>query len=177
VNCPRCKAPLSAVDQACTACGLVVGESKSGGVPGWVWAIVVGVVLVGCIPCGCLGLFLAAEDRGQRGATSTMTTNMSSDAAEGVAALPSALREWSDSHGGRAPERLELLLEDQDRVPAYLPNGELPRDRFGNAHDYRVDESDGGWRVELWSLGADGAPGGEGEDKDECVLVVRFEQR
>lgn len=174
--CPRCKAPLTAVDQACSACGLAVGGSRSGGVPGWVWAVVVGVVLVGCVPCGCLGLFLAAESRRSPGGGASMSTRMSADATEGVAALPRALREWSDDHDGRAPEQLDRLLESAGGDPPYLTGRELPRDRFGNLHDYRVEQRANGWKVELWSLGADGTVAGEGEDADECVLEVEHDR-
>lgn len=42
--------------------------------------------------------------------------------------------------------------------------GELPKDPWGNAYRYANPGSQGG--IEILSLGADGAPGGEGEAAD-----------
>lgn len=44
----------------------------------------------------------------------------------------------------------------------YLKKSELPLDPWGNAYEYRVSGS----QIEILSFGADGRPGGSGEDAD-----------
>ncbi len=46
----------------------------------------------------------------------------------------------------------------------YLKKNELPLDPWGNAYRYRIPGTAGDF--DLMSYGADGAPGGEGEDAD-----------
>ena len=47
----------------------------------------------------------------------------------------------------------------------YLAKGELPVDPWGNAYRYRVPGASGR-DFDIFSLGADNAPGGEGENAD-----------
>jgi general secretion pathway protein G len=46
----------------------------------------------------------------------------------------------------------------------YLAKGEVPADPWGNAFGYRTPGKQAGY--DLWSLGADGREGGDGEDAD-----------
>lgn len=172
--CPRCRSPLGAQDAQCATCGLAVGATKPDGVPGWVWALVAGVVLVAVVPCACVGVFLAVGGEKYRGHGSSMTTSMAPDAGPELALLPRALRAWSDDHDGRAPKELAELLGSSGHDTTYLSNGALPRDRFGNLLEYRLDERSDGWRIELASLGADGAPGGEGDAADVSVFTLEW---
>lgn len=68
---------------------------------------------------------------------------------------------------GRYPESLEGLVEDDTRssrwAGPYL-RGEVPLDPWGNEYHYRV--TDNGRDFELMSYGADGQPGGQGDDAD-----------
>lgn len=61
--------------------------------------------------------------------------------------LEALVREPSGSRGWNGP---------------YLKKGELPEDPWGNPYDYRYSEG----VPEIISLGADGRPGGSGEDAD-----------
>jgi general secretion pathway protein G len=63
------------------------------------------------------------------------------------------------------PETLDAL------APAYLPDG-VPEDGWGNALRYEAGPGGRGYR--LVSLGADGAPGGAGEDRDVLVRNGTF---
>lgn len=46
----------------------------------------------------------------------------------------------------------------------YLAKAEVPADPWGNGYQYRAPGASGGF--DLWSFGADGREGGEGEDAD-----------
>jgi general secretion pathway protein G len=67
---------------------------------------------------------------------------------------------------GRYPSSLEALV--QDVSPGwngpYLKKKRLPADPWGNPYHYRFPGEHGDY--DLFSLGADGRPGGEGEDGD-----------
>jgi len=72
---------------------------------------------------------------------------------------------------GRFP-RSEEGLEALVRAPSgakgwngpYLKKSELPDDPWGNPFAYRYPGQNGG--IDIVSLGADGQPGGQGEDAD-----------
>lgn len=77
---------------------------------------------------------------------------------------------------GRALERhrasRRAYPETLDAIePAYLPDG-IPADGWGNALLYEVGPAGTGYR--LVSHGADGAPGGAGEDRDVVVRNGKF---
>jgi general secretion pathway protein G len=65
---------------------------------------------------------------------------------------------------GRYPESLEGLLENDTNRDAWAGPymREVPPDPWGNEYHYEVKDRD----FDLLSYGADGAPGGEGDDAD-----------
>jgi general secretion pathway protein G len=72
---------------------------------------------------------------------------------------------------GRYPstsEGLEALVSDPGNAPnwngPYLKKSEVPKDPWGNDYQYRSPGDNGPY--DIWSLGADGEEGGEGEDRD-----------
>jgi general secretion pathway protein G len=72
---------------------------------------------------------------------------------------------------GRYPttaEGLEALVANPGNAPnwngPYLKKGKMPKDPWGNDYQYRAPGTDGPYDV--WSLGADGQEGGEGENQD-----------
>lgn len=69
---------------------------------------------------------------------------------------------------GHYPESLEALVSDPGNAPnwngPYLRKGEVPKDPWGNDYEYRAPGQHG--PVDIWSLGADGQEGGDGEDSD-----------
>jgi general secretion pathway protein G len=72
---------------------------------------------------------------------------------------------------GRYPstsEGLEALVADPGNTPnwngPYLKKTQVPKDPWGNDYQYRSPGQNGPYDV--WSLGADGRDGGEGEDQD-----------
>jgi general secretion pathway protein G len=74
---------------------------------------------------------------------------------------------------GRYPtqqEGLKALVENPGKAPnwkgPYLRKKELPQDAWGFPFHYELPAKRGGIDYDLYSLGADGKPGGEGEDAD-----------
>jgi general secretion pathway protein G len=72
---------------------------------------------------------------------------------------------------GRYPnttEGLKALVSDPGNAPnwngPYLKKATVPKDPWGNEYQYRAPGQNGPF--DIWSLGADGQEGGEGEDKD-----------
>ncbi len=67
---------------------------------------------------------------------------------------------------GRYPDTLDGLVEnDTDRAAwngPYLRGAQIPSDPWDNPYEYESD----GTQFELYSLGADGEDGGEGNDAD-----------
>lgn len=52
------------------------------------------------------------------------------------------------------------------RPGGYLQGGEVPVDAWGNEFRYEMPGQVNGSSYDIWSLGADGQPGGEGVDAD-----------
>ena len=67
------------------------------------------------------------------------------------------------------PNELKDLIEnpglDSWKKP-YLNISALPKDPWGNDYQYRCPGEGDGREFEVFSYGADGAPGGEGDDAD-----------
>ena len=70
---------------------------------------------------------------------------------------------------------LEALVSSQN-VPnwngPYLKKNVVPVDPWGKPYLYKCCPGDHG-DVDIWSLGADGAPGGDGENADVTLWVVK----
>lgn len=79
-------------------------------------------------------------------------------------AIQAALEAFSRLNGGKWPEELEWLVLQDENGRAYLPSPEAIVDPWGRAYVYELPEGGGEPRVS--TLGADGAPGGTGEDAD-----------
>lgn len=74
---------------------------------------------------------------------------------------------------GRYPtvqEGLNVLVANPGRIPnwngPYLRKKDLPNDAWGSPFYYEIPAKRGGIDYDLYSLGADGKPGGEGENAD-----------
>lgn len=73
-----------------------------------------------------------------------------------------ALEMYAARHRGRFPSSSEGL----SAATTFLPDGEVPRDAWGNAFQYLRPASNGDAPYEIISYGRDGEPGGEGFDRD-----------
>jgi general secretion pathway protein G len=78
---------------------------------------------------------------------------------------------------GRFPtteQGLQALIEPPTLAPeprgyrrgGYLQGGKLPDDAWSNSYHYEMPGSHNAEGFDLWSLGADGQPGGSGVDAD-----------
>ena len=68
---------------------------------------------------------------------------------------------------GKYPAQLEDLVRNpgaQGWDGPYLKKSEIPKDPWGNPYQYKNPGQHGDY--DLWSQGADNAPGGEGENAD-----------
>lgn len=63
------------------------------------------------------------------------------------------------------PDSLEELTQEDENGHAFLTAKSVPKDPWGNQYFYDPPRS-GGSDYTLGSYGRDGAPGGDGEDKD-----------
>jgi general secretion pathway protein G len=78
--------------------------------------------------------------------------------------LYQALQDFAVKNEGRYPDSLELLVIPDEQGFTYLDQPELPLDPWGRPYVYEA--LDEGREFLLYSLGADDAPGGEGEAAD-----------
>jgi general secretion pathway protein G len=82
-----------------------------------------------------------------------------------LAALRTALEQYAVMNGGRYPHDLEALMLPDENGAALLEGWEFPVDPWGAPYRYDPPGPD---RAEprVYTYGADGLPGGEGEDAD-----------
>jgi hypothetical protein len=90
-------------------------------------------------------------------------------------ALAGAILGYAREHGGRAPSTLEELVEPTPSGERWLDLDSIPRDGWGRPYLYEPLR-EGSGSVRLACLGADGLPGGDGEDQD-CELRVLLGSR
>jgi len=63
------------------------------------------------------------------------------------------------------------------RPGGYLEKGQVPLDPWSNPYQYRYPGQKNPYSFDLWSLGADNAPGGEGTSRDIGNWTEAVEQR
>ncbi len=80
-----------------------------------------------------------------------------------ISEIASAIKTYQMENGSRLPETLEVLVAAERREDRLLDRNDIPLDPWGNPYIFQT-RSDKSWAV--ISLGADGAPGGEGFDAD-----------
>jgi hypothetical protein len=165
-GCPRCghlfqavEAPTPRTDDAATA--PVEVAATPGGGTGWRSVLVV--------TCGCFVLVAAAGaavawlGAGLFGDVAAQFLEVQQEA--DLIALRAALEAYADDHDGRYPAELQQLIRRNGEGPWIEA---LPTDRWGRP--FRFEPPPGGLRASgpgrLYTLGADGAPGGADEDTD-----------
>jgi len=78
--------------------------------------------------------------------------------------IMSALDDYAINNGGRYPDGLEELILEDENGERYLDQSEPPVDPWG--HEYQYEPEPGNRKYRLYTLGADGVQGGEGENAD-----------
>jgi general secretion pathway protein G len=81
-----------------------------------------------------------------------------------LSVIQSAVEEYRVLNAGRLPENLEELATPDASGVSYFRNNRVPADPWGREYLYEL--SPDGLRYELFSLGLDGLPGGEGQARD-----------
>ncbi|MDP2312321.1 MAG: type II secretion system protein GspG [Pseudomonadota bacterium] len=114
----------------------------------WVWRVTRGVLTavatLGALAALVLWNVLAYTDGHEHDVTPRQIRKMEE-----------ALVVYAAKHKGKFPERLEDAAK-------YMPDGEVPLDAWGNPFLYVTPRTP----YVIVSMGADGKPGGEGEDAD-----------
>lgn len=87
-----------------------------------------------------------------------------------LAVLRGALTTYAINNGGRYPDSLDALVERDNNGKAYLDQSVVPKDPWQN--DYFYEPPSGAQDVSITCYGADGAPGGEGDDRDLTAQQV-----
>lgn len=82
-----------------------------------------------------------------------------------ITSIAEAIKNYQIQNGGRLPESLDVLIQKDDDGNQFLELDELPVDPWGNEYEY-TPEYDGPGTFRVLSYGADGEPGGEGENAD-----------
>jgi len=82
-----------------------------------------------------------------------------------IVAITEAINEYAVVHGGRYPDSLEELVTPDENGRTYLDRDEVPLDPWGNPYLYRCPDEQR-HKPLVFTLGADGVPGGAGEDRD-----------
>lgn len=85
-------------------------------------------------------------------------------------AIDTAIRLYKDSNQGKLPTALVRLIEPDDSGIRFIKNREITKDPW--MREYRYEVSKDGATYELFTLGADGRDGGEGEDADIFVQKI-----
>lgn len=89
-----------------------------------------------------------------------------------IAAIDSALLEYSLANRGWYPDTLRDLVVPDTNGHTYIKGTSIPRDPWGNEYLYDPPGSEG-QRPTVYSLGKDARPGGEGDDADLDNLRLR----
>jgi len=82
-----------------------------------------------------------------------------------ILAIRAALDEYALNNGGKYPATLDVLIAPGSDGHTYLATKAVPRDPWGNAYHY--DPPSAAYaKGYITCYGADGKPGGQGEDAD-----------
>lgn len=89
-----------------------------------------------------------------------------------IASIAQAVTNYQVEHAGKSPERIEDLITPDESGHAYLSNyASAPKDPWKNEYVYQPPQS--GQPFNVLSYGADGQPGGEGDDADIDYITMK----
>jgi len=78
---------------------------------------------------------------------------------------------YAIENGGRHPDSLEELITPGESGVTYLDRETVPQDPWG--YEYGYEPPDGSIGPRVFTLGADGAPGGNGKDRDFDNFAIK----
>lgn len=82
-----------------------------------------------------------------------------------IRAICDAVDQYAIENAGRFPESIEELVTPDDSGYSFLKDETIPLDPWKNEFQYEPPSGPGG-KYRVYSFGADGQPGGEGENAD-----------
>ena len=82
-----------------------------------------------------------------------------------ISQLENGLTEYAVHNGNQYPDSLEVLVMPDENGFTYLKQRSIPADPWNNPYVYEAPSA-GQQRPRIVSYGKDGAPGGEGYDRD-----------
>ena len=91
-----------------------------------------------------------------------MHAAVGSKAQADIWAITAALNDYAIENGGRYPDSLEALVTPDENGKTYLDSETVPLDPWGKPYLYELVD----WKPHVYTLGADGVAGGEGENRD-----------
>lgn len=89
-----------------------------------------------------------------------------------ITAISSALEEYAMNNAMRFPDSMEVLVTPDVNGYTYLKQKTLPKDHWQREYMYEPPQP-GQPEPRVYSLGKDGAQGGEGEDRDIDNFTIR----
>jgi general secretion pathway protein G len=89
-----------------------------------------------------------------------------------IVQIAKAVEDYMINNNGRFPDSLQALVTEDDKGESYLQQTQVPKDPWGNEYGYEAPPS-GSRKYRVYSLGKDGAPGGEGDDADIDNVMIR----
>ncbi len=89
-----------------------------------------------------------------------------------ISAIDQAVESFQMDNAARLPESLEILVEKDEFGASYLKQTVVPKDPWGNEYIFEPDGT-GGSGYLIWTYGADGSPGGEGDNMDFNNQMIR----
>jgi general secretion pathway protein G len=118
--------------------------------------VIIGLLATLVVPAVIRNLFVANEGK----AVSDITT------------IESAITQYIIENNGRSPDNLEALVTPDDMGMTYLDQTTVPTDPWGNEYGYEPPQS-GQPKPRIFTLGADGAVGGENENRDIDNFMIK----
>lgn len=102
---------------------------------------------------------------------SRLFTSQVGKAKADITAIVQAIDNYVVDNGGVFPDGLEALVTPDENGNTYLKGERVPRDPW--KHEYLYEPPTAGQPTpRVYTLGADGVPGGEGKDKDFDNLMI-----
>ena len=89
-----------------------------------------------------------------------------------IVAIESALNDYAIQNNGRYPDSLEPLITPDANGLTFLDRETLPKDPWDKEYVYEPP-GPGQSKVIVKTLGADGVPGGDGQDADFDNIMIK----
>lgn len=99
--------------------------------------------------------------------SSAYLTRVKSD----IQTIDTALQSYAIQHGMKYPDSLEVLVTPDDQGEKWIDHDKIPLDPW--KQEYVYEPPYGGQPYRIYTLGADGQPGGEGKDRDIDQAMIK----